>query len=83
MGWFHPRIVVDLREEETGKALRAEVSALREQILTLETRCNSAEYRLMFEFHVNEQLVDLCRESGVDVPRRLFQRPESEKSNGL
>lgn len=83
MGWFPLRLVVDLREEATVKALRAEIAALRVQVEALTARCHKAEYDLMFEFHVNEQLVDLCKESHVPIPRRLFQRPTETEDQRL
>lgn len=80
------RLRIDLREEETVKALRAEVAALQAAVETLTARCNKAEYELMFEYQVNDQLVSLCKTAGVRVPRRLFQRPakhEVQKLDGF
>lgn len=73
-------VVIDLREEATVKALRAEVATLEAKVKELETRCHRAEFDLMWEFRVNEQITDLCRESGVSIPRRLFSRPPGYES---
>lgn len=67
-------LLVDLREESTVKALRAEIEQLQKQIGALEERCRKAEFDLMFEFKVNEQLLELCKDNCIVVPRRLFQR---------
>lgn len=62
------------------KALRAEVAALEARVKDLEARCHKAEFDLMWEFHVNTEIHDLCKEAGVTIPRRLFQRPPGWES---
>lgn len=65
-------LVVDLRDENTVKALKAQVQSLEGEYTALKERCRIAEYNLMCECQVNMQLTDLCREQGIKVPRRLF-----------
>ena len=69
------RLQVELRDAWAVRALRAQVQRLQADSAALLERCNRAEFRLRCEYSVNEQLLDLCRSSGVTVPKRLKQRP--------
>lgn len=67
------RLMVDLREERTVKALRDEVAALQAENLTLRERCRRSEFSLMCEYSVNQQLTDWLDNNGIKFPRRLLR----------
>lgn len=70
-------LLIDLREEVTVKALRDKIAVLEQDNAELRERCRMAEYNLMCEYRINEQLIDWLRAQGIKFPRRLIRPPES------
>ena len=68
-------LVVDLREDRTVTKLREQLAELQDKNEELIQRCNKAEFRLRCEYAVNDQIMDFCREQGIEVPKRLLNRP--------
>lgn len=62
---------VRLWPSDEVSALRAELAELQATLATERETYRRLEYQLRCEVMVNIQLVDLCREAGLQVPSRL------------
>lgn len=66
---------VILEASDEVQALRRRVAELEDQLREMTAQRDRAEYKYRCEVTVNGELVDLCREQGVNVRRALKDRP--------
>jgi len=71
------RLEVSVTPSDEVQRLRQDAADLRRQLDDLQARYNRVEYLYRCETLINFQLADLCKENGVKVPRRLYDRPDS------
>ena len=69
------RLHITLSPSEELLALRRENEDLRQELDRLRSDFKRNEYRFACESILNNKLIDLCRESGIEVPKTFFNRP--------
>lgn len=74
LGGIPLKLEVSVTPSDEVQALRRQVSDLTSQVETLRKECNRASFLYRCETLINLQLSDLCKEHGVRIPPRLFQR---------
>ena len=67
------KLSVTLTRSEEVAALQDRVRALEAQLAAYEARTIRAENLFSYEARLNNQLIDLCRESGVSVPSHILK----------
>lgn len=73
-------LIVELVQPEKVAALREQVADLEAQLEAKERQYRDLEMRFGFECYLNNELCDLCRESGISFrPALEHARREQEK----
>lgn len=68
------RIVVELLNHEKYDALQHELSVVKSELNSLRKRFRDLESKYGYEVHLNSELCDLCRRSGVNFRPLLDHR---------
>lgn len=74
-------LTVSLRDEKEVAAMKARIAELETELEGLKASYNRCEFAFRCESLINMQITDYCRELGVSLPRRLFQRPYSQSGD--
>lgn len=69
------RLHVILTPSEEVLSLRREVQELRESIDQLRQDIHRLEYRYGCEVSMNSQILDWCKQNGIELPKRFYDRP--------
>lgn len=77
LGGIPLKFEVILTPSEELQSLRQQLRDMTSQRDALDAKYKRAEYLYRVETLINLQLQDLCKEQGVKIPPRLFQRPDS------
>ena len=75
------KLSVSVRAADEVQDLRKQVAELQAQLEGLKAVYNRCEFAYRCESLINMQITDYCRELGVSLPRRLFQRPYSQSGD--
>lgn len=67
-------IHVVLTPSDEVKQLRAKIETLEHENLSLTQQLRKAENNLIFEYQVNQNIVDYCKEHGLTLPKHFFYR---------
>lgn len=65
---------VVLTPSDEVTSLRDKISTLEVENLRLTKELKRCENNLMFEYQVNQKIVDYCREHGLTLPKHFFYR---------
>lgn len=71
------KLDITVTPSDEVQALRSQVHALQQELNDLQAQYNRVEYLYRCEVLISHQLADLCKEHGVKVPHRLYERPDS------
>ena len=74
-------LTVSLRDEKEVAAMKARIAELETELEGLKAAYNRCEFAFRCESLINMQITDYCREVGLTLPRRLFQRPYSRSGD--
>ena len=76
------KIVLHLKTDDEVLALRGRVEALEAALEDMTAQRNRIEYMYRSETLINTELLDLCREHGVQYRAALKQRPWGAADGG-
>lgn len=71
------KLEVSVTPSDEVQRLRTRVHELETELNALQSSYNRVEYLYRCEVLVNAQLLDHCKDRGLRVPKRLYQRPDS------
>lgn len=71
------KVEVSVTPSDEVQHLRSQVQDLQTQLNTMQARYNRVEYLYRCETLINSQLIDLCKDRGFTVPKRLYERPDT------
>lgn len=66
-------IIVELRDTRVIGELNSEIERLRSELVSLSLECKRLSNKYGDECTINNRLVDLLRQNGIQIDRRIFK----------